>query len=188
MPGRKDVKSVKQVGDKRIRVQKRLQLMNIEELYFMYKEYSTATLQLKPCGRTVFYQLRPQHVIEVGVAGTHSVCVCEKHQNVKLMIDILCKKEVVAHMFMDKVVCDVDNHVCMVTRCISCPPSHVLRTDLLKHLSDRNSITFNQWESTDRTTLALHDLPAEEFIDELAKKINKLTKHHFVAKKQARYC
>ena len=29
MPGRKDVKSVKQVGDKRVRVQKRLLLMNI---------------------------------------------------------------------------------------------------------------------------------------------------------------
>ncbi len=90
-------------------------------------------------------------MIKVGTPRKHSVCVCEKHQNLKLMINTVCKKEVVAHMFMDKVVFDVDNHACMMKRCVSCPPSDVLRTDLLKHLNGLNSITFNQWESTDRT-------------------------------------
>ncbi len=103
-------------------------------------------------------------MIEVGAAGTNSVCVCEKHQHLKLMIDTVCKKEVVAHMFIDKVVCDVGNHACMMKRCVSCPPSLVLRTDLLKHLNGLNSITFNHWESTDRTTFAVHDLPVNRLL------------------------
>ena len=114
MPGRKDVKSVKKPGEKRVRLQKRLLLMNIDELYAHYKDYAEKTLLMKPCGRTKFFQLRPQHVIEVGSAGTHSVCVCEKHQNVKIMIDCLCKNMPIAHMFMDKLVCDIDNHNCMM--------------------------------------------------------------------------
>ena len=52
----------------------------------------------------------------------------------------------------------------MIKRCVSCPQSHVLRTDLLKRLNGLNYITFNQWESTDRTTFAVHDLPVNRLL------------------------
>jgi hypothetical protein len=59
MPGRKDVKSVKKPGERRFRLQKRLLLMNIDELYSHYKDYAVKTLLMKPCGLTKFFQLRP---------------------------------------------------------------------------------------------------------------------------------
>lgn len=144
MPGRKDVKSVKKPGGKRVRLQKRLLLMNIDELYSQYKDYSVKTLLMKPCGRTNFFHLRPQHVIEVGSAGTHSVCVCEKHQNVKIMIDCLCNNIAIAHLFMDKLVCDINNHDCMMSRCASCPSNSVLLDHLRSFTNERVTIKFQQ--------------------------------------------
>jgi hypothetical protein len=40
MPGRKDVKSVKKPGERRFRLQKRLLLMNIDELYYLFVSIS----------------------------------------------------------------------------------------------------------------------------------------------------
>jgi hypothetical protein len=172
MPGRKDVKSVKTPGEKRVRLQKRLLLMNIDELYSHYKDYCVNTLMMNPCGRTKFFQLRPQHVIEVGSAGTHSVCVCEKHQNVKIMINCLCKNLVIAHSFMDKLVCDIENRVCMMSRCADCPLPSVLREHLRSFIDSRTTIKFQQWESTDRTKLAVAELPIDDFINKLSDMIS----------------
>jgi hypothetical protein len=47
MPGRKDVKSVKKPGGgERVRLQKKLLLMNIDELYSNYKDYAVKKLCL----------------------------------------------------------------------------------------------------------------------------------------------
>jgi hypothetical protein len=35
------------------------------------------------------------------------MCVCEKHQNVKLMVDALCNGKIEKYMFMDCIVCDI---------------------------------------------------------------------------------
>lgn len=143
---------------------------------------------MKPCGRTKFFQLRPQHVIEVGSAGTHSVCVCEKHQNVKIMIDCLCKNIPIAHLFMDKLVCDIGNQDCMMSRCASCPPNSVLLDRLRSFTNERETIKFQPWESTDRTALAVSELPTDDFLRKLVYMISDLTRHHFVAKQQGKYC
>jgi hypothetical protein len=37
-----------------------------------------------------FASLRPRNCIMAGASGTHSVCVCTVHQNVKLMLEA-CK-------------------------------------------------------------------------------------------------
>jgi hypothetical protein len=49
--------------------------MNIDELYVKYKEYCVTKLCLKSFGRTKFFELRPVNVIDVGVGGSHNVCV-----------------------------------------------------------------------------------------------------------------
>ena len=67
MPGRKDVKSVKKPGKKKSLPSK---TASINEHWRVY-----STLMMNPCGCTKFFQLRPQHVIKVGSAGTHSECV-----------------------------------------------------------------------------------------------------------------
>ena len=81
MPGRKDFVTVRKL-DQRIQVQKRLVLCNLRELCRMFKDrYSDETI-----GFSKFACLRPKHCILAGASGTHSVCVCTIHQNVKLMM------------------------------------------------------------------------------------------------------
>ena len=81
MPGKKDFVSVRK-AEGRVHVQKRLVLCNLRELYRMFKDrYPNEVI-----GFSKFADLRPKHCVLAGASGTHSVCVCTFHQNVKLMM------------------------------------------------------------------------------------------------------
>ena len=81
MPGKKDFVSVKQ-GEQHVHIQKRLVLSNLREVYQLFKdEFPTETV-----GFSKFADFQPKHCILAGASGTHSVCVCTIHQNVKLMM------------------------------------------------------------------------------------------------------
>ena len=81
IPGKKDCVSVKQ-GERRVLVQKRLILCNLKEAYRHFKD----TFPTEKVGFSKFAELRPKHCVLAGSSGTHSVCVCTIHQNVKLMM------------------------------------------------------------------------------------------------------
>jgi hypothetical protein len=70
---------------KQIHVQKRLILANLKEIYNKFKnDFPDVKFGFsKFCGH------RPRHVILAGAAGTHSICVCVQHQNIKLMADAI---------------------------------------------------------------------------------------------------
>lgn len=82
MPGMKDFVSVRNDEGVREHVQKRLILSNLKELYELFK------LENPDCkvGFSMFASLRPKNCVLAGSGGTHTVCVCSIHQNVKLMI------------------------------------------------------------------------------------------------------
>ncbi len=42
-------------------------------------------LERKNVGSSKFAELRPPHCVLAGASGTHSMCVCTIHQNMKLM-------------------------------------------------------------------------------------------------------
>ncbi len=105
----KNVKSVKQ-GNKRVKIQKRLLLLNLKELYAEYKKQSSI-LGYKTFGFSLFASKRPANVVTVGSSGTHAVCVCVYHQNVKLMLSALYINDLFLHCCMDKIMCSVDNKV-----------------------------------------------------------------------------
>lgn len=104
----KNVKSVKKLDGKRMKMQKRLLLVNIKELYAEYKKKYSPTSSV--CKLSAFFENRPAYVINVGASGTHSVCVCLYHQNVKLMLDALGFSNE-RHYLMDQLVCSVYNKV-----------------------------------------------------------------------------
>lgn len=81
MPGKKDFVSVKQ-GGQRVHVQKRLVLSNLKEAYQLFKDKHPD----EKIGFSKFAELRPSQCVLAGASGTHSVCVCTIHQNVKLMM------------------------------------------------------------------------------------------------------
>ena len=69
MPGKKDCLSVKKEKG-RVNIQKRLVLRN-------------CILHLKI---SILKQVQPRHCVLAAASGTHCVCVCTIHQNLKLMV------------------------------------------------------------------------------------------------------
>ena len=122
MPGKKDFVSIK----RNVHMQKRLLLCNVNELFAQFKEEHP---NIKIC-RSSFASLRPKWCVTVDTTGSHSVCVCIYHQNVKLMIDA-CKFKTDQHTLTDLIVCDRNNRDCMIHRCDSCPGVEPLREHLL---------------------------------------------------------
>ena len=116
------MKSVKQ-GNKRVKVQKRLLLLILNQLYAEYKKQSSV-LAYKTFGFSLFASKRPANVVTVGSSGTHSVCVCVHHQNEKLMLSALHLHD--ERHCMSKIVCSVYNKVSKT---------------ILKNKSNKNSLS-----------------------------------------------
>lgn len=81
-PGKKDCLSVRIADGTKVKMQKRLILCNLKELYQTFK----SRYPLISIGFSSFASLRPRHCVLAGGCGTHTVCVCPIHQNVKLML------------------------------------------------------------------------------------------------------
>lgn len=186
MPGMKNVISVRQPDGTKKKYQKRLLLVNVDELHELFKRKYNATLlnNEKICGVSKFAMLRPRWVVCVGSSGTHSTCVCIYHQNVKLMLAAIGLDNE-KHYLMDKLVCDTYQRKCMMDRCPECPGNDVL-TEFIEELTpDQGLIQYRLWDQTDGTQLANRSDDRNDFISSLVKKINFLTRHHFVARVQA---
>ena len=102
MPGKKDFASI----SRRTHMQKRLILSNLKELYAKVKN----TYPDIKIGFSTFCLHRLKWCITVGASGTHTVCVCTIHQNVKLMISAV-KLSKDYHELIDMIVCSRANRV-----------------------------------------------------------------------------
>ena len=190
MPGIKDFISII-VNGKREKVQKRSMLMNLNELYASFKKINPKiTISF-----SAFAKLRPKNCILAGASGTHSVCVCIIHQNVKLMLDAIEVKKLTENSAIPitgykdcipNMICKVPTNDCYLGNCKKCPGITKIAENLL-HLLDDSSIVdiqFPTWAGTDRTTLISQSLPADDFINLLTEKLNVLKPHSFIAKQQ----
>ena len=78
MPGKKDYVSVA----RNVHMQNRLIPCNIRELFKAFKvRYPEVKI-----GFSKFCSLRPKWYTLAGASGTHTVCVCAIHQNIKLLL------------------------------------------------------------------------------------------------------
>nr|XP_047122478.1 uncharacterized protein LOC124805966 [Hydra vulgaris] len=113
LPGIKDFVSV----SKNKHVLKRLLLSNLKELFIEFKlEHHQPKI-----GFSKFSQLKPKWCIYyAGQKGTYAVCICAKHQNLKLMFSAV-KLEKNYHELIEKIVCSRESRECMVHRCNQCP-------------------------------------------------------------------
>lgn len=64
-------------------------LFSVGETYELFKECYPD----HPVGRSKFMSLRPSHCILPGATGSHSICVCVIHHNVKLLLEALNLEE-----------------------------------------------------------------------------------------------
>ena len=144
MPG---VKEYVSIGYKQHK-QKRLLLGNLSELYAAFKE----KFQNSEVGFPKFCALCLKWCKTIGSSGTHSVYVCAIHQNAILACHSL---NLNYKDLIRKVVCDNTNKLCMIHHCPNCSGKNNLIEYLYQIIPDNTveEISFQQWESTDRTTI-----------------------------------
>lgn len=184
-PGMKDFKSVINEDGERIKIQKRLILCNLQELYVEFcKDSNNPSI-----GFSTFASLRPAWCILAGSKGTHSVCVCTYHQNPKLQLAALGLKQVEYSQLMAASVCDINNEDCMMHLCKNCPREQGVRVFLegLDQMSLPEEVHYKQWVTVDRCSLTEKVENSSDFMESLSKSITNLTKHHFTSKHQSQY-
>lgn len=193
MPHKKETVTVC-INDRKEKKQKRLLLSDIKELHNRFKKKYLSF----PIGLTKFAELRPKWCVLAGTSGTHNVCVCVIHQNVKAMIDaagleIFSKNLKTILNNYDNcirfILCDKPKDTCHMLQCKDCPKLENF-SDLLLGILNQNNIRqviFSKWQSTDRCTLRQECLPTEDFVEELCEKLKQLISHDFISKGQSKF-
>ena len=189
MPGKKDFVSIRQEG-KRVQVQKRLVLSNLKEVYHEFKD----KFRNEKVGFSKFAELRPRNCVLAGASGTHCVCVCTIHQNVKLMLQgVKLPHTTLAsyHYCLAQILCNPPSPNCYLGSCGACPGVDKLRDDLVALLDENmiDNVTFKQWVSVDRSTLETYSKSTDEFIDMFCEKekLELLGPHYFIASQHATF-
>ncbi|KAG8239007.1 hypothetical protein J437_LFUL005064 [Ladona fulva] len=190
MPGKKDFVSAWKNGMKE-HVQKRLILSNLKELNSHFKE-EYADLKI---GFSNFALMRPKNCVLPGSSGTHCVCVCTIHQNIKLMINctgmlILTEKDYLSiKTYQDcvaRVICNPPLPSCYLGVSYESPGTMKIRVQLQEafEMALVDNLIYSQWVSVDRTTLKIFQEEVPEFIDDFLFKVTSLKNHGFIAQQQ----
>ena len=187
--GSKDFVMVRNEDGEKVKKQKRLILGNLREIYVSYK----SLVGDKALGFSTFAALRPRHCVLPGPSGTHTVCVCVQHQNAKLMVESLGVTGLSYHDLIEFAVCDAENQDCMLGKCSKCPGEggvlsflEAIEDEFHTEMNMGDVISYKQWVSTDRCSLADQIDQREVFMTKLSQCIVKLTRHHIVSKSQSR--
>ncbi|KAL5490948.1 hypothetical protein EMCRGX_G016154 [Ephydatia muelleri] len=191
MPGKKDFLSVRKADGEKEHRQKRLVLCNLKEAYHQFK---TEHPDVK-VGFSKFAELRPKECVLAGATGTHSVCVCAIHQNVKLMMAGGRLESLTNGWYthytdcLAAIQCEPSTYNCAIGTCTDCSGTGALREELEAIMEDNGveTVQYNQWINTDRANLETRIAPVEEFLDAFMVALEKLKLHDYIAKNQAKF-
>lgn len=190
-PGVRDYKIVKKSGEK-IKVQKRLLLCNIKELYIKFKD-KYPDLKL---GFSIFAMHRPLNCLLAGQPGTLKVCTCIYHQNFKLKMNALKSVNILdPNLHYDDlikmIICDnsFENFDCRLNNCFNCPSLETLQKMLATQAEENGvaEIKFKSWAKVDRYQIETFTQKIDVFIEFFLDDLQQLNKHSFVARKQTEY-
>ena len=139
-------------------------------------------------GFSKFCSLRPKWCILAGTAGTHSVCVCVIHQNMKLLV---APVRLDYKYLIQYLVFDTENQNCMIRRCKDCPNIVVglqrVVKESLQDCGEGSIIQFSQWTTTDRSTMVIQQESVEDYIHLVVRNLEQLSTHSYIAKAKAKY-
>ena len=115
----------------------------------MYTEWKNDNPDIpKKPGFSTFASLRPKECVLAGGPGTHTICVCSVHQNVKLRIKVI-SNTITYKDLIPKCVCSITNKNCMMHNSEECPKEKWL----LEYLETNNmipiedNVKFHTWIS-----------------------------------------
>ena len=166
-------------------------LVTVKELYSAFKRKYADQENVK-IGISKFSSLRPKWCVTAGASGTHSVCCCTIHENVKLLCDSINSK-ITYKSLMSLAVCDLQSRDCCMLKCNLCPTVDYVKAYILSFFPGYESegddiiVSFKEWVSVDRSDLVLKSMPLFEFVDHLIEKLYKLIPHSYIAKAQTGY-
>lgn len=149
-PGLRDYVTVTDEGEKKC-IQRRLVLMNLKEAYVKFKE----RMKEYKVGFSKFAELRPPEcVLALEKYGTHNSCVCQYHQNFKLLFSSLKKMDLFAdcsdfRALLAKAVCETPSDACRFDFCEQCfHRISSIGNDIryqLEEISLLERVTIKQW-------------------------------------------
>lgn len=186
-PGKKQYVTTKDASGTKIMVQKRLLTQTVHDLYLNFKEEFSDKLEIMP-KFSFFAGLRPPQCITAGDPGSHNICVCTQHENVKLKLKAW-NNSFSYRDLLEISVCDPNSIECMLHKCSKCPgiPKIKEMTEAIDSFSGE-SITFKNWvEEGSKASLVTLVEPFEKFKENLFEQIWELTIHHFISDEQKRY-
>ena len=159
-------------------------LVCLKELYTEFKKQN-------PKGFAKFCVIRPKWSIIFASKGSHTVCVCSYHQNVKLLCSTI-SGNLDYKEYMNLCVCDLADPNSMFHLCELCPDITILTNYLINIFEDNYSddddkINYKQWVATDLTTLSCIQPTVDEFIRTATEMIHELRHHHFIKDSKASY-
>jgi len=177
----------------KVKKQKRLLLANLKELFLYFSERNPGLL-----GFSSFAALRPRYCLLAGSPGTHSVCVCQRHENMKLMIEganlkLYSSTEEGAmknyKQCLATIRCEPPTENCFLNKCEECPGLDHMREILDVHFDAElmDEVTYNAWVSSGsgtRCNLLTVTKCKEDFIEDFLSALDDLKNHDFLAYEQ----
>ena len=191
MPGKKDTVSVSVNGERKS-LQKHLILCNLTEAYAKFKEkYPEMKI-----GFSKFAELRPKQCVLPGASGTHSVCVCQIHQNMKLMFvgsnldKLTTDDDYPLKSVQDCVIklqCNPPSISCCLGECFQCGNDEALKEQIQNAFENNfiDMITFKRWTNTDRSNLETVVKGTDDFVLDFLNILRYYQKHAFLTKMQS---
>ena len=92
---------------------------------------------------------------------------------------------------MKFLVCDIENHDCMINRCKYCSRDFKELRKIVKegliNCDEEEFVQFSQWTTTGRSTLVIQEESVEDYVDLVVSNLDKLTMHSYLAKSQSKY-
>lgn len=181
-PGRKDCITIweKDGTGKKIKkiLQTRYMLMSLKEAYIIFSENNPDV----KIGLTKFCEFRPENV-KLFDSLPHHVCVCQYHENVRLLLEALKTRTSLKsdfHGFIDQVTCDPSKKECMYSNCNECK---LLINDFTP-MSPETPITYLQWQKNDKVEKINIVATAIDAFTELKKQLKHFLIHTYVKRRQ----
>lgn len=198
-PGIREYLVTHDTNGEKVKIQRRLVLMNLKEAYELFKEeFKDVKIVFSK-----FASLRPKHCVLAGSThGIHTTCVCMYHQNPKLTFESLRNqiplfKEVNSYRdLLGFLQCEERSDKCKLNECQKCPgiygteekPGiHVQLFEFFEKSLIEN-VTYKQWLNSGLgMRLETVTRPHHEFVDDFCAQLIKLNRHDFIATKQSEY-
>ncbi|CAF1529237.1 unnamed protein product [Adineta ricciae] len=186
-PGKRDTITVKENGAK-LKLQRRYLLFSLRELYQLFVQENP---QIK-LSLSSFQDLRPSNVLYKS-SIPHNVCVCIYHENISLLLQALSKyihglERIDLHSFINLIVCDPANELCMFGNCTHCINKFKIEIND-KIINPTLKIKWMLWSISEQGRYEKIDYEGSvlECVTTLQEKIDHFLFHVFVKRQQSSY-